>query len=142
PQTYNGSDDGYENVITLNYGTNGEGASIISRILPNTAVSASRQTGATWVDENSDPLAKDADDPLGVLLFSEAEYVEKFEKEWHTPATWHRPLIVSGGTDQTLGLLEPYDTSKFGHLAQPDFNNLDGLMDNITNQNLQAGGSN
>lgn len=136
------SDDGYVNIITLSYGSNGEGAEILSRILPGTPWPASRQSGATFIDENSDPLSKDADDPLGVLYFSEAEDVENFESDWHTPSTWHRPLIVSMGADQILGLYEPNELTNFGRLAQPDYSHLDGLMDNITNQNLQAGGAN
>jgi len=56
---------------------------------------------------------------------------------FHTPKTFHTFLVISTGPDLELGLLEPTDTVRFGHLAQPDPTITDvedgPLNDNVTN---------
>ncbi|MBL4884696.1 MAG: hypothetical protein JKY95_09210 [Planctomycetaceae bacterium] len=56
---------------------------------------------------------------------------------FHTPQTFHTFLLISTGPDLELGLLEPNDTPRFGHLAQPDPSIVDvedgPLNDNVTN---------
>jgi len=66
------------------------------------------------------------------------------ETNYHTPDTWHTPLIISGGADEELGLLEPTDDSggNFGNLAQLKSSAgsvRDSFTDNITNRNRSAG---
>lgn len=74
-----------------------------------------------------DPLASDPDDRLGVFL---AEVTKRnpppiinplqFETLYHTPETYHTPLIVSGGPDKLTGLNEPNDSGPgLGRLAGP-----------------------
>jgi hypothetical protein len=58
----------------------------------------------------------------------------------HTMRTWHAPLILSAGEDRSLGLLEPNNTSNYGNLGQPDYSNLEGLYDNVSNLLLRTGG--
>ncbi len=110
-----------------------------------------------------DLLLTDPDDPVG-RLYSELERldgslgpafsVEYNEANYHTPETYHTPLIVSAGKDVALGLREPTDTNFtggiFGNLAQlkdttvsspvPTSAIRDELLDNITNRNRRAGG--
>lgn len=114
-----------------------------------------------------DLLLTDPDDPVG-RLYSEMERLngangspllatEFNEANYHTPETYHTPLVVSAGPDGDLGLLEPVvtdpSTNTFGNLASiPDMNNdtlfdatdhllvRDQLVDNITNRNRRAGG--
>lgn len=83
-----------------------------------------------------DPLTIDSDDPNGID--STGMYIN--ETTFHTWSTYHVPLIVSCGTDGTLGLYEPFDATNFGTLAQPQFDSTDSsgfarnaLYDNITN---------
>ncbi len=92
-----------------------------------------------------DPLNEDPDDSFGFLT-SEGRRLPAFgtyltEGRYHTLDTYHVPLIVSPGADEALGLFEPFDTTSFGRLAQPDMNNIDPLTDNITNLNQRAGGN-
>ena len=79
------------------------------------------------------------------------------ESKYHTPDTYHVPLIVSAGLDGELGLREPNDTNAslgiFGNLAQyagtfaPGFSTgplpsptvTDQLFDNITSRNRRVG---
>jgi hypothetical protein len=79
-----------------------------------------------------DPLGIDSDDPNGL---ANATVVN--ESTFHTWSTYHVTLIVSCGTDGLLGLYEPYDTTNFGTLAQPQYVNnafdLNDMYDNITN---------
>ena len=110
-----------------------------------------------------DLLLTDPDDPVG-RLYSELERldgsvgtafaVEFNEANYHTPETYHTPLIISAGKDEALGLREPNDTNflngEFGNLAQlkdttvllptPTPAVIDELLDNITNRNRRAGG--
>lgn len=113
-----------------------------------------------------DLLLTDPDDPVG-RLYSELERldgndgrplfsIEFNEINYHTPETYHTPLIVSAGYDGLLGLREPNDTDFpngiFGNLAQlagttaispnqsPTAAVREQLPDNITNRNRRAGG--
>jgi len=109
-----------------------------------------------------DMLLIDPDDPVG-LLYSELErlngangaplFASEFnEAKYHTPETYHTPLIVSAGPDGLTGLWEPNDTDgvqRFGNLAQLEGTSvssppptpavLEKLQDNITNRNRRAG---
>ena len=100
--------------------------------------------GSTFGAEHTDPLAKDPDDPLGLLHPSNrstaSQQASNFERDYHTGDTYHTPLIVSAGPDALLGLYEPNNTTQMGRLAQPDLSSLSALLDNITNRNVRAGG--
>ena len=113
-----------------------------------------------------DLLLTDPDDPVGFLYtFLEdpalkamgVRIFDEFNEEnYHTPDTYHAPLIISAGPDEMLGLREPNDISGgdgiFGNLAQyagttvdnPDPNAVSGvvdsLFDNVSNRNRRAGG--
>jgi len=78
------------------------------------------------------------------------------EIRFHTPSTWHAPLVVSCGADQQLGLEEPHeDINGNGQLDQGEDINGNGqlnsglakpivpaaLFDNISNYNIQRGGN-
>ncbi len=104
-------------------------------------------------------LTKDADDQLGVIVKPRWRYgsgsqmsAQEFERRYHTPDTWSLPLILSAGPDGELGIFEASaDTSDVNlpsingsgadsikwRLAQPDYNNLEAMLDNISNRNLQ-----
>jgi len=110
-----------------------------------------------------DVLLIDPDDPVG-RLYSELErldgtngkplFAAEFnEANYHTPETFHAPLIISAGPDEELGLREPGETNIaqgiFGNLAQlaettvqnpqPSSATTDALLDNISNLNRRAG---
>lgn len=91
--------------------------------------------------DDPDDLNIDPDDPTGHLGILSLIGVD-LEAMYHTPNTYHTPLIVSAGADGILGLLEPtnYDADRngdgvvnpgedangngahdgvYGHLAQP-----------------------
>lgn len=113
-----------------------------------------------------DILLIDPDDPVGFLYsFLEnprykamgIDIAEIYNEEFfHTPDTYHSPLILSAGPDGLLGLREPNDINKddgvFGNLAQyagttasasdPNSNPavVDSLFDNVSNRNRRAGG--
>lgn len=77
----------------------------------------------------------DGDDPIGWMKNENG-----FEKNYHTPDTYHPPLIVSAGSDGELGLYEAYDKTNYGHLAAPiSTTNTDALDDNLTNMNSLQG---
>jgi len=106
---------------------------------------------------SNDPLARDPDDALGRI---EAELIDRgtsggaanraarYESIYHTPSTYHAFLIVSsgpdggraytrGGQDDPLGLYEPWDTSRAGHLGMPIKGrslNEHPLNDNLSNR--------
>lgn len=131
--------------------------------IPFTSPAAS---GATT---QRDMLLVDPDDPVGVLytFIEDPKYkamgidltAEYNEANYHTPDTYHAPLIVSAGPDELLGLREPNNTDIangiFGNLAQyagtfaPGFGTpvvpptggavFESLLDNITNRNRRAG---
>lgn len=116
-----------------------------------------------------DMMLVDPDDPVGILYtFIEDETYKAMgidltlqynETLFHTPDTYHTPLIVSAGADELLGLREPNNTNAslgiFGNLAQyagttaPGFSGpsfpasggpvFEALLDNITNRNRRAG---
>ncbi len=102
-----------------------------------------------------DLMLTDPDDPVG-RLYSELERLngvngapnfslEFNEAQYHTPDTYHSPIVVSAGKDGVLGLFEPNDTANFGNLAAYDstvsFDEmLNRISDNITNRNRRAGG--
>jgi hypothetical protein len=114
-------------------------------------------------------LVRDPDDPLG--YFNRIQYqngsggstydlrlyglvhssfgpiVGYTEAEFHTPETFHTPLVVSLGPDQILGLFEPNDTLATNRLAQINPAVVTGspgnspLNDNLTNRNMRVGGN-
>lgn len=110
-----------------------------------------------------DMMLVDPDDPVGILYtFIEDPFykdmgidltVEFNEANYHTPDTYHAPLIVSAGPDELLGLREPNTTDApsgiYGNLAQyagttvtaplPSSSVVEMLFDNITNRNRRAG---
>ncbi len=113
-----------------------------------------------------DMLLIDPDDPVGVL-YSELERLnglngmpnfkaEFNELKYHTPETYHTPLIVSAGPDEEFGIQQPGHFAEpstgvyeLGNLAQlegtttaspaPSAAVLDKLFDNISNRNRRAG---
>lgn len=113
-----------------------------------------------------DVMLIDPDDPVGFLYsFLENKALkaqgvvianEFNEAKYHTPDTYHTPLIVSAGSDGLLGLREPNDVDGangvFGNLAQyagtratpttvtPSSAVIDSIFDNRTNRNKRAGG--
>ena len=95
-----------------------------------------------------DPLNGDPDDPLGRLTsLSSVSLSPAYPNEtlYHTPDTFHVPLIVSAGSDGILGLGEPNSADDAERLAKPpdvsDPELVDALTDNITNRNRRAGGN-
>lgn len=76
---------------------------------------------------DADPLTTDPDDRLGIFLATVSSKDSnpvitptQFENLYHTPDTYHIPLILSGGPDRATGLNEPYDSgSGMGRLAGP-----------------------
>ncbi len=111
-----------------------------------------------------DPLLVDPDDPVGLLytFIEDPQYIdmgidltlEFNEAKYHTPDTYHVPIVVSAGADGVLGLREPHDTIPasgiYGNLAQyagttvsapfPASDVRDALLDNVTSRNRRAGG--
>jgi hypothetical protein len=112
-----------------------------------------------------DLLLTDPDDPIGTLYSVLEElnglngtplFASQFnEALFHTPDTFHAPLVVSAGLDGVLGLREPNDTANLGNLAayDPDLDGngtagqasdfellLDVLSDNLTSRSKLAGG--
>ncbi|MGB4706826.1 MAG: type II secretion system protein [Fuerstiella sp.] len=115
-----------------------------------------------------DMMLVDPDDPVGILytFIEDPQYINMGitltsfynEAAFHTPDTYHVPLIVSAGVDELLGLREPNNTVPasgiYGNLGQyagtfapgsgtslpavggPVF---EALLDNITNRNRRAG---
>ena len=82
---------------------------------------------------------KDPDDPLSTMVQADNFTASQFEAQFHTPATYHLPLIVSAGDDQLLGLYEPTDLANFGHLGA--VLNIDDATNNLTNHNNNASGN-
>ena len=93
-------------------------------------------------------LQTDSDDPLGNVgtEYQRAARLggqtlntvgQNFEQAFHAPATWHAMLVVSAGPDGELGLYEPHDRTRFGHLAQPELTAAGDIapavLDNVTN---------
>lgn len=84
---------------------------------------------------NTSVMAHDPDDPRGLLTvpgnlvnstrIAGASPDQDFEIVFHTLDSYHAPLIVSAGSDEDLGLREPFDIGSpgsrdWGNLAQPD----------------------
>jgi hypothetical protein len=110
-------------------------------------------TGNLQVD-----LARDPQDPLQdcLTIFQPANATPMpiFENltdatypvVFHTPATYHVLLVISAGPDGELGLYEPDDVTRFGHLGakklQSDWQNPnnDPLTDDIVSLSIRAGG--
>ena len=102
-----------------------------------------------------DLLLTDPDDPIG-RIYTELERLDGTngkptfhlhfnEASYHTPDTFHAPLVISAGPDEQLGLFEPNDTANFGNLAAYDYTLaatqiIDALTDNITSRNKISGG--
>lgn len=102
-----------------------------------------------------DLLLIDPDDPIG-RIYSELERLDGTngkplfnlhfnEASYHTPDTFHAPLVISAGPDEVLGLFEPNDTAHLGNLAAYDSTLtagqiIDVLTDNITSRNKISGG--
>ena len=143
-----------------------------------TAACSSRtnRPGITDVDVivPPDPLLRDPDDPAGLLYsllesgipagdFTISLGWEFNEQKYHTPDTFHAPLILSAGLDGKTGLYEPNDEANLGNLArynvdpdgdgtpffahatvaqqQAELNEIiDDLSDNLTNRNRRSGG--
>ncbi len=141
-------------------------ASLLIRGLPPAPVPLPGPSGGMTTQR--DLLFVDPDDPVGLLysFIEDPQYKgmgidltrEFNEEKYHTPDTYHVPLIVSAGPDGYLGLREPTESNAsqgiFGNLAQyagtfaPNFSTgptpsaevTDQLMDNITSRNRRAGG--
>ena len=85
-------------------------------------------TGRFGFDPDDDPLDR----------FGQWVTLQGSETAWHTPFTWHAPLVLSAGSDEIVGLYEPHDTANLGHLARPNGIDL-AVYDNITNLNIPIG---
>ncbi len=140
-------------------------AGLLIRGLPPAPVPLPGPSGGQTTQR--DMLFVDPDDPVGLLysFIEDPQYIgmgidlkqEFSESKYHTPDTYHVPLIVSAGLDGELGLREPNDTNAaagvFGNLAQyagtfaPGFSTgptpsstvTNQLLDNITSRNRRAG---
>jgi prepilin-type N-terminal cleavage/methylation domain-containing protein len=140
-------------------------AGVLIRGLPPAPVPLPGPSGGFTTQR--DMLFVDPDDPVGLLysFIEDPQYKdmgidltqEYNEAKYHTPDTYHVPLIVSAGPDGVLGLREPGETNAaagiFGNLAQyagtfaPGFGTgpnpsaavKDQLLDNITSRNRRAG---
>lgn len=138
--------------------TAGFGPGLLLGTLPPLPSGATRGPGSTLESEHKDPLASDPDDPRDKLhATTEAQltqltrfYSESLDNNdrvgsttYHTPSTYHTPLVVSAGADQQLGLFEPHEVKYYGHLAQPKQKGreAEALLDNLTNRNTRAGGN-
>jgi prepilin-type N-terminal cleavage/methylation domain-containing protein len=136
-------------------------AGVLIRGLPPAPVPLPGPTGGLTIQR--DLLFVDPDDPVGLLysFIEDPQYTnmgidltqEFNEAKYHTPDTYHVPLIVSAGPDGLLGLREPTETVAasgiFGNLAQykgttvssptPTPDVTEELFDNITSRNRRAG---
>ena len=139
-----------------------EYAGLLVKGLPPTPIAIGNTT-------QRDMMLVDPNDPVGILytFLEDPQYTslgidltdEYNESKYHTPDTYHAPLIVSGGPDERLGLRAPNDVDDtngiFGNLAQyaettvsnngvPDTERpsdavVDLLFDNLTNRNRRVG---
>ncbi len=87
-----------------------------------------------------DPLSLDPDDQVGVYLATVNASImvpADYETLYHTPDTYHMPLIVSSGPDRALGLNEPFDnTGSMGRLASATAATLANILNSELNDNL------
>lgn len=119
-------------------------------IWPGLEAYGSRGPGTTIMQEANDPLARDPSDPTAAASPTTPADAVWFERYFHTPDTFHLPLIVSGGPDgladpsTSLGLFPPDELDRdrknpppdnHGRLAQPIPTATEKLVDNITNRN-------
>jgi prepilin-type N-terminal cleavage/methylation domain-containing protein len=87
-----------------------------------------------------DLLDSDPDDPLEKLagvITALADTSTSFESLYHTPYTYHVPLIVSAGVDLELGMGEPNSATLAHRLGQVTDSDL--ILDNFTNRNQRSG---
>jgi prepilin-type N-terminal cleavage/methylation domain-containing protein len=84
---------------------------------------------------DEDQLNVDPDDQYGIVLEQARQYFVNFgipmldqisESRYHTLDTWHRPLVVSMGSDGILGLYEPFVNEDA---------NLNGLLETVEDVN-------
>ena len=141
-QALNSTGDGYAIPVDPDwsvlepYGIEGATAAVLLGNLPTAP-----NRGPTFAHESTDPLAQDADDPLGLTNPTDPEFsryfgtVRDFETRFHTPQTYSVPLIVSAGPDREFGLFAPNDKAMHGHLCQPQHELTAHVLDNITNRN-------
>lgn len=153
--------------------TEGANPQFTSRYHPGTRPS---DPEPTLRGEFLDALARDPDDLLGLThrsansntvgsppLFNYDLPLSpvNFESRFHTPSTYFRPLIISAGPDEELGIHEPdegalvvstppqnaafgdkvYQDTNFGRLAQPILGQAadDDRQDNISSAFLRPG---
>ncbi|MDB5336699.1 MAG: type secretion system protein [Planctomycetaceae bacterium] len=103
---------------------------------------------------NPGSFAQDPDDPLNVLVpgngwSTTAADLTTFESgstapfPFHTPFTWHTPLVVSPGSDREFGIYDTSDPAHLGRLCEPYTSGASEayLYDNITNLNVKSGGN-
>ncbi len=149
PQTVNSGGPGYGIAIQPQYPPSAPVSGLSARLLIS-SVTIPASFANTFAAELSQPLAKDPDDPAGLIDAwsngpqSSSANATAFEQNYHTPDTFYTPLIVSMGPDAQLGLFEPSEpsgTTNFGRLCQPrtDLSSTDpagvsALYDNITNR--------
>jgi prepilin-type N-terminal cleavage/methylation domain-containing protein len=95
---------------------------------------------------SNNDLKRDPDDPMGLVgrAFSNFESGAGIVGTgFHTPQTFHTPLVISAGRDAEFGMFPPEDgpsKSTYGYLAAIDAAKLDAVGDNITSLNVRAGG--
>ena len=93
------------------------------------------------IQGSSDDLVdSDPDDPLEKLssvITTLAAKSTSFEQLYHTPYTYHVPLIVSAGADGELGMGEPNSGTLAHRLGQVTDSEL--ILDNFTNRNQRSG---
>ena len=91
-----------------------------------------------------DPLSLDPDDQVGVYLATVNASImvpADYETLYHTPDTYHMPLIVSSGPDRALGLNEPANnpsitSDDLNQLAWPTAATLADILNSELNDNL------
>lgn len=135
---------------------------------PGTAVTSTDLAIAQLVlgSVSPDRFSQDPDDSMTELFTRwivaqglNQQNLSMGEIRFHTPATWHAPLVISCGPDQLLGLEEPHPN--FNNVLDPneDLNQnttldpgedhsglarpilVEALFDNVSNYNIQRGGN-
>jgi prepilin-type N-terminal cleavage/methylation domain-containing protein len=110
-------------------------ALVSSLVMPSVGSSPPSTTSAELSTSIYKDLAKDPDDPLGLIQSALLQTSPPFQaadfegmpslsptnqlQYLHTPDTYWTTLIVSMGTDEQLGLYEPCDTPNQPYLAPP-----------------------
>jgi type II secretory pathway pseudopilin PulG len=90
----------------------------------------------------ADLINTDPDDPLEQLRrvinhLPNSPDAGSFEEQYHTPYTYHVPLVVSAGVDGELGMGEPNSLTLADRLGR--VTDASALTDNITNRNQRSG---